>query len=210
MRMRTHTEVVLTPHSSNFSNVGVGALGVSMNSNSLSEPLTLCVLEDMIAASSIGIKRRNLDNSTSTRFCLCLRHLLVNVEEMCGRRSTKKLVQEEVTDFPHQSTSRTKARLNTFHYHHKKRDKFLKSKTINAVVDAIRKGEFIDYSNIAKYFKYSRTTVSRYIRGLSKTKKKLTPSGTSTLLLSKRRFLFIELIILRIGQNLLLVILSRT
>jgi hypothetical protein len=36
-----HTEVVLTPHSSNFSKVGVGALGVSMNSNSLSEPLTL-------------------------------------------------------------------------------------------------------------------------------------------------------------------------
>jgi hypothetical protein len=35
------TDVVLTPHSSNFSKVGVGALGVSMNSNSLSEPLTL-------------------------------------------------------------------------------------------------------------------------------------------------------------------------
>jgi hypothetical protein len=32
------TEVVFTPQSSNFSNVGVGALGVAMNSNSLSEP----------------------------------------------------------------------------------------------------------------------------------------------------------------------------
>ena len=61
---RILTEVVLTPHSSNFSNVGVGALGVSMNSNSLSEPLTLCGSEDMIAASSNGIRRRDLENST--------------------------------------------------------------------------------------------------------------------------------------------------
>jgi hypothetical protein len=44
-----HTDVVLTPHSSNFSKVGVGALGVSMNSNSLSEPLVLWGLEDMTA-----------------------------------------------------------------------------------------------------------------------------------------------------------------
>lgn len=36
------TEVVRTPHSSNFSKEGVGALGVSMNSNSDSEPLVLC------------------------------------------------------------------------------------------------------------------------------------------------------------------------
>lgn len=47
-----HTEVVLTPHSSTFSNVGVGAAGVSMNSNSDSEPLALWVLEDMIAVFS--------------------------------------------------------------------------------------------------------------------------------------------------------------
>ncbi len=39
------TEVVRTPHSSNFSKVGVGALGVSMNSNSDSLPLTLCGLD---------------------------------------------------------------------------------------------------------------------------------------------------------------------
>ena len=36
------TEVVRTPHSSNFSKVGVGALGVSINSNSDSLPFTLC------------------------------------------------------------------------------------------------------------------------------------------------------------------------
>jgi hypothetical protein len=35
------TDVVRTPQSSNFSNLGVGALGVSINSNSLSEPFVL-------------------------------------------------------------------------------------------------------------------------------------------------------------------------
>jgi hypothetical protein len=64
-----HTDVVLTPHSSNFSKVGVGALGVSMNSNSLSEPLVLWGLEDMIAVFPIdysGTQQRE------------------KVEEMCG------------------------------------------------------------------------------------------------------------------------------
>jgi hypothetical protein len=41
MKAVQHTEVVLTPQSSNFSKVGVGALGVSMKSNSLSELLAL-------------------------------------------------------------------------------------------------------------------------------------------------------------------------
>lgn len=45
------TEVVLTPQSSNFSKVGVGALGVSMNSNSLSEPLAL--FADMVSAAQL-------------------------------------------------------------------------------------------------------------------------------------------------------------
>lgn len=39
--MSRHTEVVRTPQSSNFSKVGVGAFGVSMNSNSDSLPLVL-------------------------------------------------------------------------------------------------------------------------------------------------------------------------
>ena len=39
------TDVVRTPHSSNFSKVGVGAFGVSMNSNSDSLPVTLCGLD---------------------------------------------------------------------------------------------------------------------------------------------------------------------
>jgi hypothetical protein len=46
------TEVVLTPQSSNFSNVGVAALGVSMNSNSLSEPLMLWDLAAMLGGGS--------------------------------------------------------------------------------------------------------------------------------------------------------------
>jgi hypothetical protein len=50
-------------------------------------------------------------------------------------------------------------------------DKFLKSKTINIAIDAIRKGEFIDYSNTAKYFKYSRIAISQYVWGFSKIKK---------------------------------------
>jgi hypothetical protein len=65
----SHTDVVLTPHSSNFSKVGVGALGVSMNSNSLSEPLVLWGLEDMIAVFPID------DSGTQQR---------ENVEGMCG------------------------------------------------------------------------------------------------------------------------------
>lgn len=55
--------MVFTPQSSNFSNVGVGALGVSMNSNSLSEPLTLWGLEDMFAVFSSELRRVNLYNS---------------------------------------------------------------------------------------------------------------------------------------------------
>lgn len=51
-RCRGHTEVVLTPQSSNFSKVGVGAFGVSMNSKSLSEPLTLWVLDAIVPVES--------------------------------------------------------------------------------------------------------------------------------------------------------------
>jgi hypothetical protein len=96
----------------------------------------------------------------------------LKVDEMLINTTKWSLVEsmEELTDFPHQSTSRTKARLNTFH-HHKIRDKFLKSKAINAVINAIRRGEFTDYSNTTKYFKYSRIVVSRHVRGFSKTKK---------------------------------------
>lgn len=48
------TEVVLTPHSSNFSKEGVGALGVSMNSNSDSEPLVLCGFDMLPTEAPLG------------------------------------------------------------------------------------------------------------------------------------------------------------
>lgn len=48
------TEVVRTPHSSNFSKEGVGALGVSMNSNSDSLPLVLWGFD--IAATMVPAK----------------------------------------------------------------------------------------------------------------------------------------------------------
>jgi hypothetical protein len=64
-----HTEVVLTPQSSNFSKDGIGALGVSMNSNSLSEPLTLCGLEDMLAIFPIeSANLRTCCNSTDGKW----------------------------------------------------------------------------------------------------------------------------------------------
>ena len=71
------TAVVLTPQSSNFSNVGVGALGVSMNSNSLSEPLTLCGFEDMIAVFSSQLNSRE-------RVSTIQQVQDTDVEESCG------------------------------------------------------------------------------------------------------------------------------
>jgi hypothetical protein len=71
------TAVVLTPHSSNFSNVGVGALGVSMNSNSLSEPLTLCGFEDMVAVFSSQLNSRE-------RLSTIQQVQDTDVEESCG------------------------------------------------------------------------------------------------------------------------------
>ncbi len=51
------------------------------------------------------------------------------------------------------------------------RDKYLKSKAVDAVVAAIQRGEFTDYSNAAKHFECSHSAVSRRVRGLTKTKK---------------------------------------
>ena len=76
----------------------------------------------------------------------------------------------EVTDFPHQSTSPTKARQNTLHHQHKMRDKYLKSRAIDSAVAAIQRGEFTDYANAAKKYKCSRIAVSWRVRGLTETK----------------------------------------
>jgi hypothetical protein len=51
------------------------------------------------------------------------------------------------------------------------RDKYVKSKRIDAAVAAIRRGEFSDYAKAAKEYKCDRGAVSRRIRGLTKSKK---------------------------------------
>jgi hypothetical protein len=76
-----------------------------------------------------------------------------------------------VTEVPHQSTSRTKARFTRPYHHYKMRDKITKSSRIDAVVAVIQRGEFVDYSNIAVHYKCSYTAVSRRVRGLTKLKK---------------------------------------
>jgi len=40
------------------------------------------------------------------------------------------------------------------------RDKYAKSKWINAVIGIIQRGEFTVYSNVADYYEYSRSAVS--------------------------------------------------
>jgi len=45
-----------------------------------------------------------------------------------------------------------------------------KSARITAAVEAIRRGEFADYTNAANYYKCSRFAVSRRVRGLTKTR----------------------------------------
>lgn len=57
------TEVVFTPQSSNFSIVGVAALGVSMNSNSLSEPLTLLEVAAILQTGARSLRRKLSDHS---------------------------------------------------------------------------------------------------------------------------------------------------
>jgi hypothetical protein len=60
---------------------------------------------------------------------------------------------------------------NTFNTTTKIRDKFIKSSRIDKAVAVIQRGEFTHYANIAREFKYNRSTVSRRIRGLIKSKK---------------------------------------
>jgi hypothetical protein len=51
------------------------------------------------------------------------------------------------------------------------RDKFIKSSRIDAAVAAIQRGEFSDYSSVAKKYKCSRIAISRRVCGLTKTKR---------------------------------------
>jgi hypothetical protein len=51
------------------------------------------------------------------------------------------------------------------------RDIYAKSIRINKAVATIQRGEFIYYANAAEYYRCDRGTLSRRIRGLTKTKK---------------------------------------
>ena len=57
-------------------------------------------------------------------------------------------------------TARTKAQFSASYYPHKIRDKYLKSKAIDATVATIQRGEFTDYSKAAKHFRCLHTAVS--------------------------------------------------
>jgi hypothetical protein len=46
-----------------------------------------------------------------------------------------------------------------------------KSARINAAVDIIKRGEFIDFSNTAKKYKCDHATLLRRVRGLTKSQK---------------------------------------
>jgi hypothetical protein len=51
------------------------------------------------------------------------------------------------------------------------RDKYAKSKRIDAVITAIQRGEFTIYSDTIDYYECSHSAVSRHIRGLTKSRK---------------------------------------
>ena len=51
------------------------------------------------------------------------------------------------------------------------RNKYAKSKAIDKAVAAIKRGEFIHYSNIAKKYKCNCSALSKHIYKLIKTKK---------------------------------------
>ena len=51
------------------------------------------------------------------------------------------------------------------------RDIYTKSIRINKAVAVIQRREFIYYANATKYYRYDYSTLSRRIRGLTKTKK---------------------------------------
>ena len=69
---------------------------------------------------------------------------------------------------PPQNTPRLKTRVFVSHHQHKMRDKYVKSKRIDAAVAAIRRGEFSDYAKAATEYKCDCGAVSRRIRGLTK------------------------------------------
>jgi hypothetical protein len=72
---------------------------------------------------------------------------------------------------PDQNPSLIKTRETRLYHYNKMRDKYAKSKAINKVVTAIKRGEFIHYSNIAKKYKYNYNMPFKRVYKLIKTRK---------------------------------------
>jgi hypothetical protein len=64
-----------------------------------------------------------------------------------------------------------KTREKADHNNNKIRDKYAKSKRVNAAITTIQKGEFIHFSDAAKKYECSRETISRRVRDFTKSKK---------------------------------------
>jgi hypothetical protein len=91
--------------------------------------------------------------------------------ELIYRRGILYSVRYSITEVPHQSTLRTKTRLDTSIKNYKMRDIYTKSIRIDKAVAAIQRGEFIHFNNAADHYKCSRSAISRRMRGLTKSKK---------------------------------------
>ncbi len=78
-----------------------------------------------------------------------------------------------LTELPPQTRPTSKHAKKWSNNNNKMRDKYAKSKRINAVVAAIQRGDFVYFSNIAKKYGYSWEAISRRVRGLTKLKKQV-------------------------------------
>jgi hypothetical protein len=100
-----------------------------------------------------------------------LRNILVRAPAFLVNGFTQHSGSSQLTELPHQNPSRIKTRETRLYYQNKMRDKYAKSKAIDEAVAAIKRGEFIHYSDAAKKYKCDRSALSRRVCGLTKTKK---------------------------------------
>ena len=94
-----------------------------------------------------------------------------NVSSTDSKLSRVSSISSAVTDIPHQNTVRTKTRFFAFHHHNKMRDKYIKSRRIDAAITTIQRGEFVHYSPVADKYGCDCSALSWRIRGLTKSKK---------------------------------------
>jgi len=84
--------------------------------------------------------------------------------------------------------SRTKTRFTASHHYYKMRDKYVKSKRIDAAVAVIQREEFSDYVAAAGSTTATVVRSPGVLEASLSPKGMLTRSGINVLLLSKRRF----------------------